>query len=76
MTAPFDVEASFREMAAMQADLRGTMSPVPKQPKKVQKTYRINPRVYDAAMEKAEARGETVSDVIQRRLEEYVEDDA
>lgn len=41
-------------------------------PPMVQKTYRIRKELYDAAMEKAEARQENLSDVIREALEKYV----
>lgn len=53
-----------------------SMTPVPpKQPKKVQYTYRAPERLYEAVQAKAAENGETVADVIRRAFERYVEKD-
>lgn len=41
----------------------------------IQKTYRVLPALYEAAMAKAEEREEALSDVIREALEKYVRDE-
>jgi hypothetical protein len=41
-------------------------------PPMVQKTYRVPTDLYEAAMEKAEERRESLSDVIRAALDQYV----
>ncbi len=75
MTGPTeapDVVDTWREMAEMSASMN--LVP-PKQPKKVQYTYRAPERLYEAVQAKAAENGETVADVIRRAFERYVEKD-
>lgn len=50
----------------------GRLADVPNQPRTPLKSFRIPEDLYRAAMEKADAKGETVSDVVRRALERYV----
>lgn len=43
-------------------------------PPMIKKTYLVPPKLYEAAMAKAEEREESLSDVIRAALERYVED--
>jgi predicted HicB family RNase H-like nuclease len=47
------------------------IGPVPNQPKTPQRTVRVPDDVWERAKVRAEARGETVSDVVRRALERY-----
>ncbi len=50
----------------------GTVPPVaPNQPKTPMKSFRIPEDVYRAAQTKAATRGETLTDVVRRALEDY-----
>lgn len=49
-----------------------TVPRVPNQPKTPLRSFRIPDPVYRAAQVKAEAKGESVSDVVRRALERYV----
>lgn len=50
-----------------------TMTGVPNAPKTPQRTFRIPDDVYAAAKAKAAENGETLTDVVQRALAEYVQ---
>jgi len=49
-----------------------TLTRVPNQPKTPQRTVRVPDAVWDQAKRIAEARGETLSDVIRAALERYI----
>lgn len=49
----------------------GRMGRMPNQPKTPQRTVRVPDDVWERAKVRAEARGETVSDVVRRALERY-----
>ena len=50
----------------------GTMRDVPNTPGTPRRTIRVPDALWDAAAEKAEARGESLSDVLRKALERYV----
>lgn len=50
----------------------GTVTRVPNTPGTPRRTVRIPDDLWDAAVAKAEERGESVSDVIRRALQRYV----
>ncbi|GAS98919.1 Gp65 [Mycolicibacterium canariasense] len=45
---------------------------MPNQPRTPLRSFRIPDDLYEAAQQKAEEKGETVSDVVRRALERYV----
>ena len=49
-----------------------TLTSVPNQPKTPQRTVRVPDHIWHAAKAAADARGETLSDVIRRALEQYI----
>lgn len=49
-----------------------TVPPVPNKPKTPLRSIRISDETWRAAQAKAEAKGETVTDVIRKALERYV----
>lgn len=51
---------------------RGSVGLVPNQPKTPLRNVRVSDELWQAALLKAEERGETVSDVVRRALERYV----
>lgn len=76
MTAPIEVVDEFTENLAYVLERNAIMNPVPpKQPPKKNRMVRVSDRVWEAAQVKAAEREETVSDVIRRALDRYIEDD-
>lgn len=55
-----------------EAAARDTLRRVPNQPRTPLRSFRIPDDLYVAAQKKAEAKGDTVSDVVRRALERYV----
>lgn len=63
------------ESIAWTARESGRMAGVPAKPvKKQQYTYRCPPQLYDAALEKAQSRGEDLPEIIRQALRRYVEE--
>lgn len=68
---PSDVDFRRRKSSSGNAGDGPTLTPMPNQPKTPQRTVRVPDEVWERAKARAEARGETVSDVVRRALERY-----